>query len=104
MAEIERNREESVKRTDLQDIKEIVADLSINVKELAYLQKSTETTIEELAKAQRRTEKRLENLSGAQKRTELALKKLTEDHSETKKQLGGISSTDGYHLEDRAQK
>ena len=75
-----------------------------------------EAAIERLEAAQARSEKRLEGLehrmdrveatldrlATAQARTEEALKKLTEAHDETRKQLGGLSHTVGYILENEA--
>ena len=75
-----------------------------------------EAAIERLEAAQTRSEKRLEGLehrmdrveatldrlATAQARTEEALKKLTEAHDETRKQLGGLSHTVGYILENEA--
>ena len=84
LAEIERQRkqwEESVTKTEFNELKEVVA---------------------ELAEAQKRTEQRLNELAEAQKRTEEELRKLTGEHRKTKEQLGGLSHTVGYILEDRA--
>ena len=68
-----------------------------------------EATLERLAAAQARSEERLdrveatlERLAAAQARTEEALEKLTEAHDETRKQLGGLSHTVGYILENEA--
>ena len=75
-----------------------------------------EAAIERLEAAQTRSEKRLEGLehrmdrveatldrlATAQAGTEEALKKLTEAHDETRKQLGGLSHTVGYILENEA--
>ena len=79
------------------------------VRELAEAQKRTETRIEELTEAQKRTETRIEELTEAQKRTENSLEKLTAEvrsltrsHKDLQKQVGGISHTIGYTLEDRS--
>ena len=75
-----------------------------------------EATLDRLATAQARAEERLEGLENrmdrveatldrlatAQAGTEEALKKLTEAHDETRKQLGGLSHTVGYILENEA--
>ena len=75
-----------------------------------------EATLDRLAAAQARAEERLEGLenrmdrveatldrlAAAQAGTEEALKKLTEAHDETRKQLGGLSHTVGYILENEA--
>ena len=49
-----------------------------------------------------RVEATLDRLAAAQVRTEEALEKLTEAHDETRKQLGGLSHTVGYILENEA--
>ncbi|MDI6793828.1 MAG: chordopoxvirus fusion protein, partial [bacterium] len=56
----------------------------------------------ELAEAQKHTEARLDELAKAQRRTEEALCELTEEHRKTREQLGGLSATVGYGLEDKA--
>ena len=68
-----------------------------------------EATLDRLAAAQARSEERLDRveatldrLAAAQARTEEALRKLTEAHDETRKQLGGLSHTVGYILENEA--
>jgi len=95
-----------------------VEQLAVRVEELAEAQKRTEIRLEELAEAQKRTEIRLEKLAvrveelaEAQKRTEESLLRLSEDQrdmrkelKETRKQVGGLSMTVGYGLEDRAYK
>ncbi len=40
----------------------------------------------------------------AQQKTEAALQQLIQDHQETRRQLGGLSATVGYRLEDEAFK
>ena len=74
------------------------------VEELAQAQKRTEQRVEELAQAQKRTEERVEELAQAQKRTEEELHKLIQEHRKTREQVGGLSATVGYILEDRAIK
>ena len=70
-----------------------------------------ETVVEELAKAQQASEQRLgrvetavEELAKAQKRTEQELGTLISEHKETRRQLGGLSMTVGYGLENQAYK
>ena len=81
------------------------------VRELAEAQKRTEQRVGELAEAQKRTEERLTRLetivgelAEAQKRTEAALEKLIHEHSETRRQVGGLAMTVGYTLENEAYK
>lgn len=86
------------------------------VEELAEVQKEgvsritrLEVVVEELAEAQKRTEERLGRLEGVvgqlaqtQGRTEEALQRLVQEHLETRRQVGGISMTIGYTLENEA--
>ncbi len=81
-----------------------VGRLDRTLQELAEAQKRTEQRVEELAQAQKRTEQRVEELAQAQKRTEEELRKLIGEHAETRRQLGGLSATVGYRLEDEAFK
>ncbi len=96
--------EESVSRIEFDDLKEIV-------KELAKAQERTELRVGELAKAQERTELRLEALAKAQERTEKRLEELTkvvknlaEGQKQIREELGGLSITVGYTLENEAYK
>jgi len=113
LAEAQKNSE--VRLTRLEKAVEELAEAQKNsevrltrlekaVEELAQAQKRTEQRVEELAQAQKRTEQRVEELAQAQKRTEECLRKLIEEHRETRRQLGGLSGTVGYYLEDRALK
>jgi len=70
--------------------------------ELAEAQKKTEQRVNELAEAQKKTEQRLDELAEAQKKTEEELKKLIREHRKSREQIGGLSHTIGYLLEDRA--
>ena len=72
------------------------------MEELAEAQARTETRMEELTVVQTRTEERLGYLTEAQTRTEKTLNKLVLDHDDTRKQLGGLSNTVGYTLENAA--
>ena len=86
-----------VKTSDFNELKEIVRDLGIKIGELAEAQKRTEGRLTRL-------EKVVEELAKAQKRTEDELRKLVLEHQETRRQLGGLSNTVGYRLEDEAFK
>ena len=92
LAEIERNREESITRKEF---------LNFGEKTEESFQRVWKT-IEELSEAQKRTEKRVEELAQAQQRTEEALRKLTLRVDDLAQQVGGISHTVGYGLEDRS--
>ena len=76
----------------------------IRLSELAEAQKITEQRVNELTEAQKRTELRVEELTKAQYKTENELKRLAEALNETREQLGGISDTIGYTLENEAFK
>jgi hypothetical protein len=116
----ERIREAHVTKEDFSELKGIVADIGKKVGELAEAQKRTEIKVEELAEAQKRTEIRVEELAEAQKRTEIRVeelavevKELARDIRETRKelhekidrtntQLGGLSDSVAYALENEA--
>ncbi len=74
------------------------------VEELAEAQKRTEARVEELAEAQKRTEARVEELAEAQKKTEIQVQSLAGELKKTRKELGGLSITVGYTLENEAFK
>ena len=100
---------ELVKTSDFDELKSIVRDL-------AQAQGRTELRMEELAQAQTRTEQRvdtlsmrMEELAQAQVRTERAVEKLAlgldelrADFGNLRSELGGISRTMGYALENEA--
>ena len=81
-----------------------LSELTKRVDELAEAQKRTEERLNELAEAQKRTEERLNELAEAQIRTEEELRKLAQEHRETRRQLGGLTITVGYTLENEAFK
>lgn len=81
------------------------------VEELAEAQRRTEERVNELAEAQRETQKEvsrldraLNELAEAQRRTEKELQKLARGLDKTREQLGGLSDTVGYTLENEAFK
>jgi len=99
LEEVERSREESVTRKEF----------------LEFAQRTEENfervwqAIGELAQAQKKTEERLtrlervvEELAEAQKRTEERLEELIGEHKKTREQLGGLSHTVDYFLEDQS--
>ncbi|MDI9570479.1 MAG: hypothetical protein QM278_07125 [Pseudomonadota bacterium] len=94
MEEWERYREDTVTKVEFGELRDIV-------RELAAAQQRTEARLEELAAAQQRTEARLEELAAAQQKTEKGLHELVLEHRETRRQLGGLSQSVGYILEDR---
>jgi len=86
---------ELVKASDFNELKGIVRDISIEVKELAEAQK-------ELAEAQKRTEIKVEELAEAQKRTEIEIQELTKGLKLTREGLGGLSRSSSYAFENEA--
>lgn len=99
----------TVTRTEFNELKKIVRDLGEaqkrteqRVEELAEAQKRTEQRVEELAEAQKRTEQRVEELAVAQKKTEEAIKELIYRVDNLTDEVGGISHTIGYQLEDHS--
>ena len=108
---------------DMQDLKDAVKRLAIAqarteermerveaaIEKLTAAQARTEermermeAAIEKLAAAQARTEERIDELAAAQARTEQTLNDLIGAHRETRRQLGGLSMTVGYTLENVA--
>jgi hypothetical protein len=114
----ERIREAHVTREDFSELKNIVRELAEaqkrteqRVEELAEAQRNSEqrltrleVVVGELAEAQKRTEQRVEELAQAQKRTEEELRRLVVEHSKTREQVGGLSVTVGYILENEAMR
>ncbi len=101
----------TVTKTEFNELKEIVRDLSeaqkrteIKVEELAEAQKRTEIKVEELVEAQKRTEETMKELAEAQKKSEAAIQFLTKSVKTIQKEVGGLSNTVGFHLEDLAYK
>jgi chromosome segregation ATPase len=113
LAEAQRETQKEVGRLDraLQELAEAQRRTEQRLEELAEAQKRTEQRLEELAEAQRETQKEvgrldraLQELAEAQRRTEEALQELASEHAETRRQLGGLTATVGYRLEDEAFK
>ncbi len=67
--------------------------------ELTEAQKRTETRVNELAEAQRKTEQRVNELAEAQRKTEQTLNSLIKEFKAFKRQVGDITDTVGYNLE-----
>ena len=88
---------EAQKRTEAR-----LDSLTLRVEELAEAQKRTESRVEELAEAQKRTESRVEELAEAQKKTEEILQGVIKEQKNMRKEIGGLSATIGYTLENRA--
>ncbi|NIR52151.1 hypothetical protein GWO43_26470 [candidate division KSB1 bacterium] len=113
LAEIERNREQSVPRKEFWEFaqrnEENFQKVWKSFGELTQVQTRTEKRLESLAQAQERTEKRvdglthrMEELARAQTKTESALQKLTLRVDKLTDEVGGLSHTVGYGLEDKS--
>lgn len=94
---------------DMQDLKDAVKRLAIAQARTEERMERVEVAIEKLTAAQARTEERMdrveaaiEKLTAAQARTEQTLNDLIGAHRETRRQLGGLSMTVGYTLENVA--
>jgi hypothetical protein len=86
-----------VKSGDFDDLKEIV-------KEMAQAQQHTELRMEELAQAVRHTESRMEELVQAQQQTELAVQSMLHGVEGTRNELGEVTLSQRYALENEAQR
>ena len=102
---------EAQKRTEarVEELAEAQKRTEARVEELAEAQKRTEQRldslalrVEELAEAQKRTETRVEELAEAQKKTEEILQGVIKEQKSMRKEIGGLSATIGYTLENRA--
>ncbi|MGH9840586.1 MAG: hypothetical protein ACREEM_17550 [Blastocatellia bacterium] len=122
--------DELVKTSDFRELKTTVQELAdaqkrteAKVSELADAQKRTEAKVSELADAQKRTEAKVSELADAQKRTEATMSELADAQKRTEAgmdelrqamtqlaiesknmrvELGGISNSLGYSLENEA--
>ncbi len=120
----ERVKEIKVTRQDFDELKSVVMELvqaqartDASVKELVQAQARTDASVKELAQAQVRTDERVgrleeivEKLAQAQARTEeklerleAAVDRLVEAQAQLQKQVGALSDTVGYGLEDVAK-
>lgn len=111
MGKIYKEAANTVIKVEFEELRKTVSELATNVKELAKAQRRTEERVNELAEAQRRTEERVNRLeevvtelAETQKKTEEAIKTLTEELKDVKEQVGGLSHTVGYTLENEAYK
>ncbi len=88
---------DTVTKTDFKRLENIVSVLADKILELAEAQKRTEQRIEELTEAQK-------ELTEAQKRTEETLRQVIKKQDLMAKELGGLSNSFGYFLENEAIK
>jgi len=99
LAEAQRRSEVRLERLEAAVEKLVEAQLRIEER-LERL----EGVVEELAEAQKRTEARIEELAEAQQKTEKILQGVLLEQKRFRKELGGISNTVGYTLENEAIK
>jgi len=128
--EIEQHREDSVKKTEFNELKEIIRELGQMTQALVKTQDRTEQRLEslaqaqeefvqahkgvtkaiaELTQAQKQTEQEVVKLSSslgaltqAQKQTEQEVAELSRSLKGTKSQIGGIAKSMSYALENEA--
>jgi len=91
-----------VTKTDFKRLEDVISALGNKMLELAEAQKRTELRVEELVEAQKRTELRVEELAEAQKKTEETLREVVKKQDRMAKELGGLSNSFGYFLENEA--
>lgn len=105
-------REEYViKREEFEELKSIVKSLAIAQEKTEERLNQLTEKIEQLAEAQRETEERLnrltervEQLTEAQRKTEEELRSLAKTVKNIQKELGGLSHSIGFDLENQAYK
>ena len=102
LEELERSREESVTKSEFRELKQITAELQRTTFRLAEAQERTEQRVDRLAEAQERTEQRMDRLAESQERAEHSLEKLAEALAATNRQVGGLSKSMAYALENEA--
>ena len=88
--------------TTLERITQIQARTDERLEELAAAQQRTEARVDDLTVAQQRTEAQVQELTAAQQRTWEEVTILKDDMRDVKRQLGGLSHTVGYELENKA--
>jgi len=108
--------ERAVTKDEFRELRDVVRELAEaqrrteqRVNELAEAQRRTEQRVNELAEAQRETERRLNELAGrvnelaeAQRRTEEELRKLAIGQRRLRQEVGGLSRSVAYALENEA--
>jgi len=103
------NLTQFVKVSDFNELKEIVRNIGIKVEQLVEAQKKTEARldsltikVEQLVEAQKKTEEVVKKILVEQRTMKNELRKVIEEHSKTRIQLGRLSATVGYDLEDKS--
>jgi hypothetical protein len=110
---IEQNLREqlAVRRTDFDGMRAEMRELTAAQQRSEQRLERLETVVNELAEAQKRTEQRVNELAEAQQQTQQELRQLVavvrslaEEGRDTRRQLGGLTMTVGYQLENEAYK
>ena len=99
LAEAQRNTEARLSR-----LEKIVEELTEAQRGAEARLSRLEKIVEELAEAQKSLAEAQKSLAEAQKNTEKEIQTLTKTVKKTQKEIGGLSHTVGYYLEDRAIK
>ncbi|MBU1487891.1 hypothetical protein KKH56_07590, partial [bacterium] len=96
----ERIREKHVTREDFTELKEIVKEIARELKELAKAQKETKKELKELARALKDTRSELKGeLKDIRSELKDTKSELKDELKYTRRDLGGITSTLGFMLE-----
>ena len=98
----DRIREKHVTREDFTELKDIVKEIAKEQRELSIAQKETQKEIKELAMEQKRTEVRVGELAESQGKLAESQKELVIAMKNTRRDLGGVTSTLGFMLENEA--
>ena len=93
--ELERQREESVTKREFNELREALRRLAQEVQRLAEAQRKTEERVGKLEEA-------IERLAEAQRRTEEEIKKLAQGQRRLRGEIGGLSRSVAYALENEA--
>ncbi len=100
LEEIEKQREETVTRKEVEQVWEALQSVGAELKELAEAQKRTEQRVEELAEAQKRTEEQMrqlvqrqEQLEGRMDRLEIAMQELAESQRQTDQKMQELAES-----------
>ncbi len=98
-------REEfGIKREEFEKLKEAIEKLTIAQQRTEERLNQLTERVDQLAIAQQKTEERLNQLAEAQQKTEIEIKNLTLSVKRIQKELGGLSHSVGFDLENRAYK
>lgn len=87
LEEIERQSQERVTKIEFRELKDVIQNL-------AQAQTRTEARLDTLSQ-------RMDELAQAQAKTEIEVRKLAKSHQQLQKQVGGLSDSVGYGIEDR---